>query len=127
MDGWALTMLSRENVGYASTCNSIGQTLGFFISQVGFLALYDADVCNKYFRWVFANFCAKLRSSRDKATVLRTSHEQSLLTLPCSCARCSLLRKVGTLGSWYGDALHFSAILGGGVSGDNGLRVFFQA
>lgn len=45
-------MLSRENVGFASTCNTIGQTLGFFISQVGFLALYDPDVCNKYFRWV---------------------------------------------------------------------------
>eukprot|EP00752_Nemacystus_decipiens_P013489 g11948.t1 len=50
VDGWALTMLSRENVGLASTCNTIGQTLGFFISQVGFLALYDPDVCNKYFR-----------------------------------------------------------------------------
>lgn len=50
VDGWALTMLSRENVGYASTCNTIGQTLGFFISQVGFLALYDPAVCNKYFR-----------------------------------------------------------------------------
>lgn len=50
VDGWALTMLSRENVGYASTCNTIGQTLGFFISQVGFLALYDPGVCNKYFR-----------------------------------------------------------------------------
>lgn len=50
VDGWALTMLSRENVGFASTCNTIGQTLGFFISQVGFLALYDPDVCNKYFR-----------------------------------------------------------------------------
>ncbi|CAN0379953.1 unnamed protein product, partial [Scytosiphon promiscuus] len=50
VDGWALTMLSRENVGLASTCNAVGQTLGFFISQVGFLALYDAGVCNKYFR-----------------------------------------------------------------------------
>ncbi|CAM9129657.1 unnamed protein product [Laminaria digitata] len=50
VDGWALTMLSRENVGFASTCNTIGQTLGFFISQVGFLALYDPGVCNKYFR-----------------------------------------------------------------------------
>ena len=28
VDGWALTMLSRENVGLASTCNTIGQTLG---------------------------------------------------------------------------------------------------
>ena len=23
VDGWALTMLSPENVGYASTCNSV--------------------------------------------------------------------------------------------------------
>lgn len=45
-------MLSRKNVGLASTCNTIGQTVGFFISQVGFLALYDPTVCNKYFRWV---------------------------------------------------------------------------
>jgi len=50
VDGWALTMLSEKNVGYASTCNSIGQTVGFFASQVGFLALNDATVCNKYFR-----------------------------------------------------------------------------
>ena len=25
MDGWALTMLKPKNVGYASTCNSVGQ------------------------------------------------------------------------------------------------------
>ncbi|MCP9264025.1 hypothetical protein DINM_006950 [Dirofilaria immitis] len=29
VDGWALTMLSRENVGHASTCNAAGQTIGF--------------------------------------------------------------------------------------------------
>ncbi|CAL1282574.1 unnamed protein product [Larinioides sclopetarius] len=29
VDGWALTMLSRQNVGYASVCNSVGQTAGF--------------------------------------------------------------------------------------------------
>ena len=28
VDGWALTMLKRKNVGYASTCNSVGQTAG---------------------------------------------------------------------------------------------------
>jgi hypothetical protein len=28
VDGWALTMLLPENVGYASTCNSVGQTAG---------------------------------------------------------------------------------------------------
>ena len=39
VDGWALTMLSRENVGYASICNSIGQSFGFFLANQGFIAL----------------------------------------------------------------------------------------
>ena len=34
VDGWALTMLKRENVGYASTCNSVGQTAGYFMGYV---------------------------------------------------------------------------------------------
>ncbi|KAM9441823.1 acetyl-coenzyme A transporter 1 isoform 1-T6 [Salvelinus alpinus] len=50
VDGWALTMLSRENVGYASTCNSVGQTAGYFLGNVLFLALESADFCNKYLR-----------------------------------------------------------------------------
>ncbi|KAE8604143.1 hypothetical protein XENTR_v10014589 [Xenopus tropicalis] len=50
VDGWALTMLSRENVGYASTCNSVGQTAGYFMGNVLFLALESADFCNKYLR-----------------------------------------------------------------------------
>lgn len=57
VDGWALTMLSRRNVGYASTCNTAGQTAGFFIGNVIFLALESADFCNKY-----------LRSAADHAT-----------------------------------------------------------
>lgn len=52
VDGWALTMLSRENVGYASTCNSVGQTAGYFLGNVLFLALESADFCNKYLRSV---------------------------------------------------------------------------
>ena len=39
VDGWALTMLQRHNVGYASTCNSVGQTAGFFMGYVFFMAL----------------------------------------------------------------------------------------
>ncbi|XP_061097641.1 acetyl-coenzyme A transporter 1-like [Conger conger] len=50
VDGWALTMLSRENVGYASTCNSVGQTAGYFLGNVLFLALESPDFCNKYLR-----------------------------------------------------------------------------
>ncbi|VDI72998.1 MFS transporter, PAT family, solute carrier family 33 (acetyl-CoA transportor), member 1 [Mytilus galloprovincialis] len=50
VDGWALTMLSRRNVGWASTCNSVGQTAGYFLGNVLFLALESADFCNKYLR-----------------------------------------------------------------------------
>ena len=42
VDGWALTMLSRANVDMASTCNTIGQNVGYFAAYVGFLALEDA-------------------------------------------------------------------------------------
>lgn len=51
VDGWALTMLSKENVGYASTCNTVGQTAGFFLSYTLFLALQSADFCNSFIRW----------------------------------------------------------------------------
>ena len=40
VDGWALTMLSRENVGYASVCNSIGQSFGYFLANQG---MRDSD------------------------------------------------------------------------------------
>ncbi|GAB1603762.1 acetyl-coenzyme A transporter 1-like [Argonauta hians] len=48
VDGWALTMLSKGNVGWASTCNSVGQTAGYFIGNVIFLALESPSFCNKY-------------------------------------------------------------------------------
>lgn len=50
VDGWALTMLEKRNVGYASTCNSVGQTAGYFIGNVVLLAFSSADFCNKYIR-----------------------------------------------------------------------------
>jgi len=49
VDGWALSMLAPENVGYASTCNSVGQTFGYFISYTVFLAFESKDFCNEYF------------------------------------------------------------------------------
>lgn len=39
MDGWALTLLSPPNVGYASTCQTVGTSTGFFTSFTVFLAL----------------------------------------------------------------------------------------
>lgn len=50
VDGWALTMLQRHNVGHASTCNSVGQTTGYFLGYVVFMALESADFCNNYLR-----------------------------------------------------------------------------
>ncbi|XP_004932099.1 acetyl-coenzyme A transporter 1 [Bombyx mandarina] len=50
VDGWALTMLKRCNVGHASTCNTVGQTAGFFLGYVMFLALESPYFCNKYLR-----------------------------------------------------------------------------
>uniref|UniRef100_A0A915PYD8 Acetyl-coenzyme A transporter 1 n=1 Tax=Setaria digitata TaxID=48799 RepID=A0A915PYD8_9BILA len=50
VDGWALTMLSRENVGHASTCNAAGQTAGFFLGNVVFLTLDSPDFANRFFR-----------------------------------------------------------------------------
>ena len=48
VDGWALTMLSRDSVEYASTCNAIGQNIGFFMANQGFIALSDPRWCHRY-------------------------------------------------------------------------------
>ncbi|KAI2795945.1 hypothetical protein BLOT_016298, partial [Blomia tropicalis] len=52
VDGWALTMLKPHNVGYASTCNSVGQTAGYFLGNVVFLTLESAEFANSYIRSV---------------------------------------------------------------------------
>ncbi|XP_055624324.1 acetyl-coenzyme A transporter 1 [Toxorhynchites rutilus septentrionalis] len=52
VDGWALTMLKRCNVGHASTCNSVGQTAGYFLGYVAFMALESVEFCNSYLRSV---------------------------------------------------------------------------
>ena len=39
VDGWALTMLKPGNVGYASTCNAVGQTTGWVLGYVVFTSL----------------------------------------------------------------------------------------
>ncbi|KAF2879730.1 hypothetical protein ILUMI_26448 [Ignelater luminosus] len=52
VDGWALTMLKKSNVGHASTCNSVGQTAGFFLSYVLFMALESPSFCNSYLRTI---------------------------------------------------------------------------
>ena len=46
--GWALTLLSEENLSYASTCQTIGLNTGFFASYTVFLALNS-----EAFRYVY--------------------------------------------------------------------------
>ncbi|KAL8273109.1 hypothetical protein Esti_003030 [Eimeria stiedai] len=48
VDGWALTLLSPENKGLASTCNTVGQTLGYCFAYAGFLALNDPHFSSKF-------------------------------------------------------------------------------
>lgn len=76
VDGWSLTMLKRSvslltflvlwidiiwfiipmlhfhrnNVGYASTCNSTGLVTGIMISYIFFVLLTSEDFSNKYIR-----------------------------------------------------------------------------
>jgi len=44
VDGWALTMLKPKNVGYASTCNSVGQTTGWCFGYILFTSLESAKL-----------------------------------------------------------------------------------
>lgn len=50
MAGWALTLLSTENLAYASTAQTVGLTAGSFLSSTVFLAFSSKDFANKWFR-----------------------------------------------------------------------------
>ncbi|KAI0273249.1 acetyl-coenzyme A transporter 1 [Russula aff. rugulosa BPL654] len=48
VDGWALTLLSDENLSYASTCQTIGLNTGYFASFTVFLALNSEAFSKKW-------------------------------------------------------------------------------
>lgn len=50
VDGWSLTMLQKANVCYASTCQSLGLSIGFFATFTIFLALSNDSFCDNYMR-----------------------------------------------------------------------------
>ncbi|VVC28216.1 Hypothetical protein CINCED_3A007453 [Cinara cedri] len=50
VDGWALTMLRKNNVNYASTCNGTGMAFGMFIGSICPILLASEDFCNTYLR-----------------------------------------------------------------------------
>ncbi len=50
VDGWALTLLSPQNLSYASTAQTVGLTGGHFLSYTVFLAFNAPDFANRWFR-----------------------------------------------------------------------------
>jgi len=50
--GWALTLLSNENLAYASTAQTVGLTAGQFLSYTVFLAFNSKDFANRWFRTI---------------------------------------------------------------------------
>lgn len=50
VDGWSLTILSKQNVSYASTCQSLGLSIGYFATFTIFLAFTNPEFCNNYAR-----------------------------------------------------------------------------
>nr|VWO97734.1 N/A [Ganoderma boninense] len=48
VDGWALTLLSEENLAYASTCQTIGLNTGYLMSYTVFLALNSEEFAQKW-------------------------------------------------------------------------------
>ena len=54
VDGWALTLLQKRNVGYASTANAIGQTLGNSLSYIGWVVIDSyTDISFQTFMYVW--------------------------------------------------------------------------
>ncbi|CAI6343822.1 unnamed protein product [Macrosiphum euphorbiae] len=51
VDGWALTMLKKNNVGFASICNASGMAIGVIISYVCSILLTSEDFSNQYLRF----------------------------------------------------------------------------
>ncbi|KAI0651429.1 MFS general substrate transporter [Trametes meyenii] len=46
--GWALTLLSEENLSFASTCQTIGLNTGYLMSYTVFLALSSEDFAKRW-------------------------------------------------------------------------------
>ncbi|CAG98223.1 uncharacterized protein KLLA0_F09581g [Kluyveromyces lactis] len=49
VDGWALNILSKESLSYASTAQTIGLNIGYFMSFTIFLSLSSDEFMQKYF------------------------------------------------------------------------------
>ena len=71
VDGLALTALSERNKELGATCNAVGQTLGFFLAYVGFLALNSYGLASfggfmAFWGWVFIGSTLAVLAVRGK-------------------------------------------------------------
>ena len=54
VDGWAISLLSKENVAWQSKSNGIGTGLGIFVSNTLFVILESTWISNDYIRPLFS-------------------------------------------------------------------------
>lgn len=50
VDGWALTLLTKENISYASSVQNVGLMVGGLISFNFYIPLNSVKISNDYFR-----------------------------------------------------------------------------
>ncbi|KAN0074239.1 Acetyl-coenzyme A transporter 1 domain containing protein [Elaphomyces granulatus] len=55
VDGWAITLLSPQNISYASTAQTVGLTAGHFLSYTVFLVFNSKEFANRWFRTTEGN------------------------------------------------------------------------
>ncbi|GAW80061.1 acetyl-CoA transporter [Plasmodium gonderi] len=78
VDGWALTMLSEENKGLASTCNILGQNIGYCVSQLSFLTLNNKNICF----YIFKKYIKYMHSMFKESSHYRNLHENMDIIYP---------------------------------------------
>lgn len=85
VDGWALTMLRPENVGYAATCNAVGQTFGYAIGFTGYTVLEQlgvTDLSTFLFVWgvVFLVVTAVVALFKREAPLAKEDEPEGVVT-----------------------------------------------
>jgi hypothetical protein len=63
VDAWAIEMLHKDISEYGSSCQTVGQRIGFFISGTIFISMTSGEFCHKWFGveeplWNISNFLA---------------------------------------------------------------------
>ena len=73
VDGWALTLLSQENLSYASTAQTIGLNSGYFLSFTVSLCSENTGVDSELIRLLLLLVRVDRCSSRSTLSSLGTS------------------------------------------------------